>query len=268
MIAPVPAPVLPFQRLGQRQTGRQRLPVPQRCAPNASPAAAIRSSTGEVYCRRLVGHRETLHFTRDRYVARVAENPTERRWAVCVYCASGPTHPELLALAGNVGAAIADRDWTLVSGGGNVSAMGTLANAARSRNGRTVGVIPKALVHRELADVDADELVVTDTMRERKQVMEDRADAFLVLPGGIGTLDEFFEAWTAGYLGMHDKPLVMLDPFGHYDGLLAWVRGLVDSGYVAPGALDRLVVVDELDAAINRVRPGGGRAERRVGTRA
>jgi uncharacterized protein (TIGR00730 family) len=174
---------------------------------------------------------------------------------VCVYCASGPTHPELLALANDVGAAIADRGWTLVSGGGNVSAMGALATGARAHSGRTIGVIPKSLVHRELADVDADELVVTDTMRERKQVMEDRADAFVVLPGGIGTLEEFFEAWTAGYLGMHDKPLVMLDPFGHYDGLLAWVRGLVDSGYVTPGALERLVVVGEIDAALAACAP-------------
>jgi uncharacterized protein (TIGR00730 family) len=174
---------------------------------------------------------------------------------VCVYCASGPTHPELLTLAHDVGAAIADRGWTLVSGGGNVSAMGAIAAGARAHSGRTIGVIPKSLVHRELADVDADELVVTDTMRERKQVMEDRADAFVVLPGGIGTLEEFFEAWTAGYLGMHDKPLVMLDPFGHYDGLLAWVRGLVDNGYVAPGALERLVVVGEVDAALAACAP-------------
>ena len=101
--------------------------------------------------------------------------------AVCVYCASGPTHPELLALAERLGAEIADRGWTLVSGGGNVSAMGAVAHGARSRGGRTVGVIPKALVHRELADVDADELIVTDTMRQRKQVMEDRADAFIAL---------------------------------------------------------------------------------------
>jgi uncharacterized protein (TIGR00730 family) len=193
--------------------------------------------------------------TEERYVASVAETPSDRQWAVCVYCASGPTHPELLALASNVGAAIADRNWTLVSGGGHVSAMGAVANAARSRNGYTIGVIPKALVHRELADVDADELVVTDTMRERKQVMEDRADAFVVLPGGLGTLEEFFEAWTAGYLGMHDKPLVMLDPFGHYDGLLTWVRGLVESGYVSPGALDRLVVVDDVDAALAACAP-------------
>lgn len=176
--------------------------------------------------------------------------PNDRPLAVCVYCASGPRHPELLALATNVGYAIADRGWTLVSGGGNVSAMGALATSARAHDGHTIGVIPKALVHRELADVDADELIVTDTMRERKQVMEDRADAFIVLPGGIGTLEEFFEAWTAGYLGMHDKPLVMLDPLGHYDGLLAWLRGLAQTGYVAADALDRLVVVDDVDAAM------------------
>ncbi len=174
---------------------------------------------------------------------------------MCVYCASGPTHPELMALASRVGEAIAARGWTLVSGGGNVSAMGAMAGAARARGGRTVGVIPKALVHREVADVDADELIVTDTMRQRKQVMEDRADAFIALPGGIGTLEEFFEAWTAGYLGMHDKPVVMLDPFGHYDGLLAWLYGLIDSGYVAQAAMDRLVVVDDVDAAISVCAP-------------
>ncbi|WP_293241678.1 TIGR00730 family Rossman fold protein [Mycolicibacterium sp.] len=176
-------------------------------------------------------------------------------WAVCVYCASSPTHPELLKLASDVGSAIADRGWTLVSGGGNVSAMGAVAGAARAHSGRTVGVIPKALVHRELADVDADELIVTDTMRERKQVMEDRADAFLVLPGGIGTLEEFFEAWTAGYLGMHAKPLVMIDPLGHYDGLLEWLRGLVGSGYVGAGAMDRLIVVSDVEAALDACAP-------------
>ena len=94
----------------------------------------------------------------------------QRPFAVCVYCASGPTHADLVDLAAAVGAAIAGRGWTLVSGGGNVSAMGAVAHAARANGGRTVGVIPKALVHREVADVDADELVVTDTMRERKPV--------------------------------------------------------------------------------------------------
>lgn len=176
---------------------------------------------------------------------------------MCVYCASGPSHPELLALASRVGAAIADRGWTLVSGGGNVSAMGALATGARSRAGHTVGVIPKALVHREVADVDAGELVVTDTMRGRKQVMEERSDAFLALPGGLGTLEELFETWTAGYLGMHDKPVVMLDPHGHYDGLLKWLAGLVDDGYVHPRALARLVVTRRLDDALDACAPSG-----------
>jgi uncharacterized protein (TIGR00730 family) len=171
-------------------------------------------------------------------------------WAVCVYCASGPRHPELLELAASVGKAIADRGWTLVSGGGNVSARGALAEGARAHNGRTVGVIPKALVHREMADVDADELVVTDTMRERKQVMEERSDAFIALPGGIGTLEELFETWTAGYLGMHSKPVVLLDPFGHYDGLWTWLEGLVERRYVHPGALTWIVVARDIEAAI------------------
>ena len=134
------------------------------------------------------------------------------QWAVCVYCASWPTHPELLALAAELGDAIAERGWTLVSGGGKVSAMGAVATAARDRGGRTVGVIPKMLVSPEVADTDADELIVTDTLRERKQILEDRADAFIALPGGVGTLDELLEAWTEGYLGSHAKPVVMLDP--------------------------------------------------------
>lgn len=168
-----------------------------------------------------------------------------------MYCASGPRHPELLELAHRVGEGIAERGWVLLSGGGNVSAMGAVADGARSRGGRTIGVIPKALVHRELADVDADELVVTDTMRQRKQVMEDRSDAFLALPGGIGTLEELFETWTAGYLGMHDKPVVLLDPIGHYDGLRGWLESLVPTGYVTRSALDRLVVAGDIDHALS-----------------
>lgn len=177
---------------------------------------------------------------------------------MCVYCASGPRHPELLDLARRVGERVAERGWTLVSGGGNVSAMGAAASGARARGGRTVGVIPKALVYRELADIDADELVVTDTMRQRKQVMEDRSDAFLTLPGGIGTCEELFETWTAGALGMHDKPVVLLDPSGHYDGLRNWLVSLVSTGYVAQSALDRLTVVTDVEAALACCAPGDG----------
>ena len=144
----------------------------------------------------------------------------------------------------------------MVSGGGNVSAMGAIAEGARARGGHTVGVIPKKLVHREVADTAADELIVTDTMRERKQIMEDRSDAFIVLPGGIGTLEEFFETWTAGYLGMHDKPVVMLDPDGHYAPLLDWLRGLVGPGYVSESALRRLIVVGDVESAMAACETG------------
>lgn len=176
---------------------------------------------------------------------------------MCVYCASGPRHPELLALATRLGAAIADRGWTLISGGGNVSAMGALASGARDHNGKTVGVIPRALMLREVADIEAGELIVTDGMRQRKQVMEDRADAFIALPGGIGTLEELFETWTAGCLGMHDKPVVLLDPDGHYDGLMEWLAGLVTTGYVPAAAMDRLPVVRDVDVALDLCTPAG-----------
>ncbi len=171
--------------------------------------------------------------------------------SVCVYCASGTDIPEHLELAAAVGEEIGRRGWQLVSGGGNVSMMGAVAHAARSAGAWTVGVIPKALVHRELADVDADELIVTDTMRQRKQIMEDRADAFITLPGGIGTLEELFETWTAGYLGMHDKPVVLLDPGGHYRGLLDWLSGLRAQGFVRDDALDRLVVTSNVAEALD-----------------
>ncbi|OBK16129.1 TIGR00730 family Rossman fold protein [Mycobacterium asiaticum] len=180
---------------------------------------------------------------------------TDGQWTVAVYCAATPVHPELLELAASLGASIGSRGWTLVWGGGHVSAMGAVASAARAVGGWTVGVIPKMLQTRELADGDADELIVTDTMSERKRVMEMRADAFIALPGGVGTLDELLSAWTEGYLGVHDKPIVLLDPWGHYDGLLGWVDGLVDSGYISQAAVDRLVVVDKVGEALQACAP-------------
>ena len=116
-------------------------------------------------------------------------------------------------------------------------------------------MIPQILMRREIADSDADELIVSETMGERKRVMEDRADAFIVLPGGVGTLDELLDAWTAGYLGLHSKPIVVLDPFGHYEGLWLWLHGLADRGYVSQAAMDRVVLVDEVSAALRACAP-------------
>ncbi|WP_433759120.1 TIGR00730 family Rossman fold protein [Nocardia sp. CA-135398] len=176
-------------------------------------------------------------------------------YAVCVYCSASTADPAMLALAARVGTEIARRGWQLVSGGGHVSMMGAVATGARAGGAHTVGVIPKHLVHQEVADVDADELIVTDTMRQRKQVMEDRADAFLTLPGGIGTLEEFFETWTGGYLGQHGKPVVVLDPNGFYRGLFDWLDQLYDRKFVSQSAMARITVVDDLSAAFAALKP-------------
>ena len=172
--------------------------------------------------------------------------------SVCVYCASiEGIPPENLELAAAVGRGIAERGWQLVSGGGKHSMMGALGTAARAGGARTVGVIPHSLVDREWADHDSDELLLVDTMRERKALMEAHADAFLALPGGVGTCEELFEVWTSGYLGMHAKPVVLLDPFDHYTGLLTWVGELRDRGFVVPAAIGRLVVATTVDEALD-----------------
>jgi uncharacterized protein (TIGR00730 family) len=171
---------------------------------------------------------------------------------ICVYCASADEiAAQHLALAAAVGTGIAARGWELVSGGGRVSMMGAVASAARAGGARTTGVIPHSMVEREWADHESDELLVVDTMRERKARMEALADAFLTLPGGIGTCEEFFEVWTAGALGLHPKPVVVLDPDGHYAGLLDWLRGLTTRGFLRAAALRRITVVTDLEAALD-----------------
>ena len=161
--------------------------------------------------------------------------------AVCVYCASGRVEQRYLDLAAEVGGALARAGHVTVSGGGNISMMGALAEAARAAGGTTIGIIPRALMEREVADLGADELVITETMRERKRMMDERSDAFITLPGGIGTLEELFETWTAGYLGMHDKPVILLDPFDFYAPLRTWLEDLAGQGFVARRSLDRSI---------------------------
>ncbi len=172
--------------------------------------------------------------------------------AVCVYCASADgIEQRHIALAAEVGRRIAERGWSLVSGGGRRSMMGAVASAARTGGAHTTGVIPRSLVDLEWADHESDELLIVDTMRERKAVMEARADAFLALPGGLGTCEELFEIWTAGYLRIHAKPVVLLDPDGHWTGLLEWVRGLSGQGFLHRHAIERLVVTTDVDAALD-----------------
>ncbi|MEV6860918.1 TIGR00730 family Rossman fold protein [Streptosporangium subroseum] len=160
---------------------------------------------------------------------------------ICVFLASSQkVDQKYLALAEEVGTELARRGHTLVSGGAKVSCMGAVARAARAGGARTVGVIPQALVDIEVADHDSDELVVTTDMRERKGIMDARSDAFLVLPGGIGTLEELFEIWTTRTLGLHDKPLVLLDPWGLYAPLRELVEGMHEAGFTRPNVFDAI----------------------------
>jgi uncharacterized protein (TIGR00730 family) len=170
--------------------------------------------------------------------------------AVCVFCSSAEhIDARYILLAEQVGTRIAKGGHTLVSGGARVSMMGAVARAARAGGARTVGVMPQALIDIEIGDLDAEELIIVDTMRERKRLMDHRSDAFLALPGGIGTLEEFLEVWTAGSIGMHDKPVLVLDPEGFYGPLWAYLESLVDDGFVRQAALDRLHRVSTVDEA-------------------
>jgi uncharacterized protein (TIGR00730 family) len=175
---------------------------------------------------------------------------------VCVYCSSSESvDPSYLQLAIDVGQRLATDGHGLVSGGGRVSMMGAVARAARAGGAHTVGVIPVHLIPYEVADTDADELVVVETMRERKRVMDERSDAFLALPGGIGTLEELFEVWTALSLGMHQKPVVVLDPDGFFEPLWRYLEELSSRGFVRTAALTvlaRVTTVDDAVAALTR----------------
>jgi uncharacterized protein (TIGR00730 family) len=173
---------------------------------------------------------------------------------VCVYCSSSESiDPSYLSLATAVGTRLAADGHGLVSGGGRVSMMGAVARAARAGGAHTVGVIPAHLMPLEVADTDADELIVVDTMRERKRVMDERADAFLALPGGIGTLEELFEVWTASSLDMHAKRVVVLDPDGFYEPLWRYLDELRRRGFVRASALAvlrRTATVDDAFAGL------------------
>lgn len=176
---------------------------------------------------------------------------------VCVFCASSERIPRhYLVLAAEVGTELARRGHTLVSGGGSVSSMGAVARAARAGGARTVGVIPEALLAWEVADEQADELVVTPDMRVRKGEMDRRADAFLTLPGGIGTLEELLEIWVGRVLRMHNKPIVVLDPDGVFAPLRRQIELLVDAGFARATVHDALAWTTDVGEAFDLIERG------------
>ena len=146
-------------------------------------------------------------------------------FSLCVYCGSRPgADPTFADAARAVGEWIGRHGGQLVYGGGRNGLMGLVADATMAAGGRVIGIIPRALVEKEWAHHGCSELHVVDTMHERKRLMAEHADAFLALPGGIGTLEEFFEVWTWRQLGYHDKPVGLLNLGGYYDSLLAFLH--------------------------------------------
>jgi cytokinin riboside 5'-monophosphate phosphoribohydrolase len=190
------------------------------------------------------------------------------RRSVCVFCSSADGLPEVYrSAARDLGAELAGRGHRLVYGGGNVGLMGELARAVHSHGGTVVGVIPQGLVDRELAYDPADELLVTETLRERKAEMDARADAFVALPGGFGTLEELLEVLTLRQLRLHDRPIVLVNVAGYWDPFLAMVEDMVGQGFapLGEGALFQVAktAAEAVDLAEGGPAPIAGRFDGR-----
>jgi uncharacterized protein (TIGR00730 family) len=191
-------------------------------------------------------------------------SPPSRLRSICVFCGSRPGNdPAFIAAAADLGRAIAARGITLVYGGARVGLMGSVANAALEAGGRVVGVIPKALVSKEIAHDDLSELFLTETMHDRKDRMIALSDAFVALPGGFGTYDELFETITLAQVGLHDKPNALLDTNGYFQPLITLLRHTIAHGFAAPEH-EGLVVIENdpvrlLDALASWEPPPLGR---------
>jgi uncharacterized protein (TIGR00730 family) len=169
---------------------------------------------------------------------------------VCVFCGSSMgSKPVYAEAAATLGRMVAERGQGLVYGGGNIGLMGTMATAALAAGGEVVGVIPEALMKFEVGNPGLTKLHVVGSMHERKALMAELSDGFIALPGGIGTMEELFEVWTWGQLGLHPKPLGFLDVAGYYDHLHTFLDHMVTEGFLK----DRhraMVAVDSDPAAL------------------
>lgn len=175
-------------------------------------------------------------------------------FSICVYLGSRPgENPAFTQAAKDVGQWIGEHGGQLVYGGGRSGLMGTVAESTRKAGGRVVGVIPKALVDKELANQSCDELHIVNNMHERKAMMAERSDAFIALPGGIGTFEELFEIWTWRQLGYHDKPVGLLNVDGYYDGLLCFLGTSVSSGLMSEWQMDLISAGSDMDALMRKL---------------
>ena len=174
---------------------------------------------------------------------------------ISVYCSSAPDiDPAYVELAHDLGVAIGAQGWDLVWGGGAISMMGAVARGVRSAGGQTFGVIPEKLLALEIEDKESTELHVVSDMRSRKAKIEDLADAFIVLPGGIGTLEEFFEIWVGRYLKFHSKPIAVCDPYGAFAPLKSAIEHLTDLKFMKSGQDHLVAWTTSIAGAISAIR--------------
>ena len=175
--------------------------------------------------------------------------------SVCVFCGSRPgLRPAYAAAARDLGQAIAAQGWRLVYGAGDVGLMGEVARIAQGAGAATMGVIPTHLMARERGRRDLSQLVITEDMHERKKVMFMNSDAIVVLPGGAGTLDEFFEVLTWRQIGLHRKPILLLDTDGYWQPLVGLARHVIDEGFAEETMLDYFATVPDVPALVERLR--------------
>ena len=180
-------------------------------------------------------------------------------FSICVYCGSRPgAHPRFAQVAAQVGRWIGSHGGQLVYGGGNNGLMGVVADAALQSGARVVGVIPHSMVEREWAKRDCTELHVVDNMHQRKSMMAERAEAFLALPGGIGTFEELFEVWSWRMLEFHRKPVGILDSGGYYGTLLQFLREGVANGFMNERQMELLTVGTEPAQLLPRLVQAAG----------
>ena len=183
-------------------------------------------------------------------------NPT---FSLCVYCGSRMgDSPAYAQAAQAVGRWIGQHQGQLIYGGGNNGLMGVVAQATSQAGGRVVGVIPQALVDKEVARRECDELHVVQTMHERKQMMAERADAFLAIPGGIGTLEEFFEVWSWRQLGYHHKPIGLLSVDGFFDSLISFLSQTTERGFIGAPQQQLVQHGNDVDGLLNGLVQAAG----------
>ncbi len=174
---------------------------------------------------------------------------------IAVYCGSAtPADPRYVELAEDVGAALAQRGIGLVYGGGRLGLMGAVARGAKEAGGEVIGVIPEALIKSEVANPDCDELIAVSGMHERKQRFTDLSDGFITLPGGVGTMDELWEAMSWAQLGYHSDPVGLLNAFGFYDDLIAFNAKMADVGFVRPAHSGILISATTLPDLLDRMK--------------